>query len=78
MSDWFDFTLYALQKIVETVFQLDLGLGFSLGDLEVALLLIGLVATALVVKTGSSLSGEITSAKKISEKKHYRNSDLSN
>lgn len=50
MTDWFNFFLYAIQKLVTTVFSLDLGLGFSLGDLEVALLLIGIVAVALVVK----------------------------
>lgn len=68
MADWFNFALYAIQEIVTTLFSLDLGLGFSLGDLEVALLLIGLVATALVVKTGSSLSGEIGDAKRITER----------
>lgn len=66
MADWFNFAIYAVQRIVTTVFSLDLGLGFSLGDFEVALLLIGLVATALVIKTGSSLSGEIGNAKRIS------------
>lgn len=50
MSEWFEFALFSIQKIVEMVFSLDLGLGFSLGDFEVALLLIGIVATALVVK----------------------------
>lgn len=80
MTDWFNFALYALQELVTTVFSLDLGIGFSLGDFEVALLLIGLIATALVVKTGSSLSGEIGDAKKITERnrrfkfRHY-NSD---
>lgn len=67
MADWFNFALYALQQIVQMVFSLDLGLGFSLGDFEVALLLIGLIATALIVKTGSSLSGEIGSAKNITK-----------
>lgn len=50
MTDWFNFFLYAIQKIVTTVFSLDLGLGFSLGDFEVALLLIGIVSVALIVK----------------------------
>ena len=50
MSAWFDFFLYAIRKCVTTVFSLDVGLGFSLGDLEVALLLIGIVAVALVIK----------------------------
>lgn len=67
MADWFNFAIYALQQIVQMVFSLDLGLGFSLGDFEVALLLIGLIATALIVKTGSSLSGEIGSAKSITK-----------
>lgn len=72
MADWFNFFLYAIQKLVTTVFSLDLGIGFSLGDFEVALLLIGLVATALIVKTGSSLSGEISNAKSITEKRQAR------
>lgn len=50
MTDWLDFALYALQSIVSMVFDLDLGLGFSLGDLEVALLLIGIIAVALIVR----------------------------
>lgn len=50
MADWFNFALYALSEIVSTVFDLDLGLGFTLGDFEVALLLIGVVAVALIVK----------------------------
>lgn len=53
MSEWFNFALYALKEIVKTVFNLDVGLGFSLGDFEIACLVIGLVATALIVKTGS-------------------------
>lgn len=56
MADWFNFSLYALQQIVNKVFTLDLGLGFSLGDFEVACLVIGMIATALVVKTGSFAS----------------------
>lgn len=55
MADWFNFALYALQQIVNTVFNLDLGLGFTLGDFEVACLVIGLIATALIIKTGSSV-----------------------
>lgn len=51
MSDWFNFALYAIQQIVIKIFTLDLGLGFSLGDLDVALLLIGIVAGALIVKS---------------------------
>lgn len=74
MADWFNFALYALQQIVQMVFSLNLGLGFSLGDFEVSLLLIGLIATALIVKTGSSLSGEIGNAKRITE----RNNRISN
>lgn len=56
MADWFNFSLYALQQIVTKVFSLDLGLGFTLGDFEVACLVIGLIATALIVKTGSFVS----------------------
>lgn len=55
MTDWFNFALYALQQLVSTLFQLDNGLGFTLGDIEIALLVIGIVATALVVKIGSGV-----------------------
>lgn len=53
MADWFNFSLYALQQIVSKVFSLNLGLGFTLGDFEVACLVIGMIATALIIKTGS-------------------------
>lgn len=56
MAAWFNFALYALKKIVSTVFNLDLGLGFSLGDFEIACLVIGMIATALIIKTGSFAS----------------------
>lgn len=68
MVAWFEFAIYVLQQLVSTVFSLDLGLGFSLGDLEVALLVIGIVATALVVKTGSAASQEVIGAKRYTEK----------
>lgn len=75
MTDWFNFALYTLQKLVETVFDLDVGLGFSLGDLEVALLLIGVIATALVVRIGSFSSREVMDAKRISMRHNFNTSD---
>lgn len=68
MAAWFEFAIYVLQQLVSTVFSLDLGLGFTLGDLEVALLVIGIVATALIVKTGSAASQEVIGAKRYTEK----------
>lgn len=68
MAAWFEFAIYVLQQLVSTVFSLDLGLGFTLGDLEVALLVIGIVATALIVKTGSAASQEVLGAKRYTEK----------
>lgn len=62
VASWFQFMLYALSEIVTMVFSLDTGLGFSFGDVDVALLLIGIVATAFVVKTGSALSTEVSAA----------------
>lgn len=56
MSEFFQFILYGLRSVVNLLFSMDLGLGFSLGDLDVALLVIGLIATALIVKTGSFAS----------------------
>lgn len=55
MTEWFEFSLYAIKKIVSMVFDLDIGIGFSLGDLEIALLLIGVIASALVVKVSHVL-----------------------
>lgn len=69
MVEWFNFALYALQQIVEMVFDLDVGLGFSLGDFEIALLLIGVIATALVVRIGSAASNEVDRAHSV----HNRN-----
>lgn len=60
VASWFQFLIYAISEIVTMVFSLDTGLGFSLGDVDVALLLIGIVATAFVVKTGSALSSEVS------------------
>lgn len=68
MAEWFNFALYALQQIVSMVFNLDLGIGFSLGDFEIALLLIGVIATALVVKIGSAASNEVMGAKNYTER----------
>lgn len=65
MTEWFNFALYSLQKLVETVFDLDVGLGFSLGDLEVALLLIGVIASALIVRIGSFASSEVDAAHRV-------------
>lgn len=78
MAAWFEFAIYVLQQLVSTVFSLDLGLGFSLGDLEVALLVIGIVATALVVKTGSAASSEVLNAKRYTEKVNRINRSKSN
>lgn len=78
MADWFNFALYTLQKLVETVFDLDVGLGFSLGDLEVALLLIGIIATALVVRIGSFASSEVDAAHRISMRSKKSNGGWSN
>lgn len=73
MTDWFEFAITALQQIVSMVFDLDLGLGFTLGDFEVALLLIGVIATALVVKIGSQANNEIMAAKHISDRSNKHN-----
>lgn len=60
MMEWFNFALYAIQQIVAKVFILDLGLGFSLGDLDIALLLIGIVAGALIIKSRNIYSAGVT------------------
>lgn len=75
MTEWFNFALYTLQKLIETVFNLDVGLGFSLGDLEVALLLIGVIAAALVVRIGSFSSREVMDAKRYTMRVHKFDND---
>lgn len=76
MADWFNFGLYTIQKLVETVFSLDTGLGFSMGDIEVALLLIGVIAAALVVRIGSFSSREVMDAKRYSMRIHKYDNDI--
>lgn len=71
MADWFNFALYALRQIVSKVFTMDLGLGFTLGDFDVACLVIGLVGTALLVKTGSFVTFETHDY----SKKHFERVD---
>ena len=73
MSDWFAFFLTALQSIVSKVFELDIGLGFSLGDIEVALLVIGVVAVALVVKS-TRLSSSVSLRSESSGVDYYKKS----
>lgn len=50
MSEWFEFALYAVSKLVTTVFGWDIGLGFSLGDFWVASMVIGIIISALVLR----------------------------
>lgn len=59
MAEWFEFYLTALKSLVSAVFSLDTGLGFSLGDIEVALLVIGVVASALIIKVVNSVGSSI-------------------
>ena len=75
MSDWFNFYLTALQKIVSTVFDLDLGIGFSLGDIEIALLVLSIVATALIIKS-THLSGVTVGGGSYETKTNTYNSNL--
>lgn len=50
MADWANFFLYMISQTVQMLFRLDLGNGFTLGDVEVALMIIGLVASAFVIR----------------------------
>ena len=58
MSDWFEFALYVLTEIVGMVFDWNLDLGFSVGDLIVACAVIGVVVSALVVKSSHISSSD--------------------
>lgn len=51
MAEWVEFTLYAVKEFVSCLFGLDLDLGFSLGDFIVACAVLGIVASALIVKS---------------------------
>lgn len=55
MIAWFNAYLEMLVMLVNKVFSLDLGIGFSLGDIEIALMIIGIVASALVLKVQSGI-----------------------
>ena len=59
MSDWANFFLYMISSAVSTLFGLDLGVGFSLGDAEVALFVIGLIASGFVIRVGYGISRNI-------------------
>lgn len=50
MAEWFDFYIYSIGRVVSTMFSLPTGLGFTYGHIDVALIVIGLVASALVLK----------------------------
>lgn len=50
MSDFFNFILYTVQSIVNLLFSLSLGLGFTVGDLLVALAVIGVISSALLLR----------------------------
>lgn len=51
MSYWFEFFLYAVKSLVLMFFDWDLGIGFSVGDLILACAVIGIVVSALIVKS---------------------------
>lgn len=59
MTDWANFFLYMISSAVSTLFGLDLGVGFSLGDAEVALFVIGLIASGFVIRVGYGISRNI-------------------
>lgn len=50
MNDFFEFVLYVVQQLVQFLFALNLGLGFSVGDLIVALMVTSVIGSALVLR----------------------------
>lgn len=60
MQAWVNFFIQSIQKLVTTLFSLDLGVGFSFGDLIIACLVIGLVGSALIVKPFISDSASLS------------------
>ena len=50
MSDFLDFIIYSIQSIVNLLFSLSLGLGFTIGDLLVALLVTSVIGSALILR----------------------------
>lgn len=59
MVDWANFFLYMISSAVTTLFNLDLGVGFSLGDAEIALFVIGLIASGFIIRVGYGISSNI-------------------
>lgn len=59
MADWSNFFLYMISEGVKTLFNLDLGVGFSLGDAEVSLFVIGLIASGFIIKIGYSIGNDM-------------------
>lgn len=59
MADWANFALYMISSLVSTIFSLDLGVGFSLGDGEVALFIIGLIASGFIIRFGTQVGNHI-------------------
>lgn len=79
MAEFFDFYLYFIRVIVEFLFSIDLGIGFTFGDAMIGITILSVLITALVVRYNSeriSLSGDakidrrmrIQKAKRISKK----------
>lgn len=59
MVDWANFFLYMISSAVTTLFGLDLGVGFSLGDAEIALFVISLIASGFIIRVGYGISNNI-------------------
>lgn len=71
MADWANFFLYMISSAVTTLFNLDLGVGFSLGDAEIALFVIGLIASGFIIRFGYGISSNYLRSE---QKKFYTKS----
>lgn len=48
MQGWFDFFINVISGLVTTIFSLQLGLGFSLGDAFLALMIVSIAASIIL------------------------------
>lgn len=52
MADWFEFTLDAVKSFVSMLFRLEIpDIGFTLGDVLLACAVLGIVGSALIIKS---------------------------
>lgn len=72
MREWLDFFIWSIGRLVSTMFSLPTGLGFSYGHLDLALIVIGIVAVALILKAQSANHDASAASRDTYKYKRYR------